>query len=53
MYAPGTYQEVPRPHAVGYERFPGPDATSDDPRSGEPVDATRLNPSFGGAAGGR
>lgn len=50
-YTPGTDPEVPRPHAVGYERFPGPDATEDDPRYGEPIDATRLNPSFGGAAG--
>ncbi|MEV8507159.1 serine hydrolase domain-containing protein [Actinoplanes sp. NPDC051475] len=50
-YTPGTYPQVPRPHAVGYERFPGPDATEDDPRYGEPIDATRLNPSFGGAAG--
>ncbi|BCJ50860.1 serine hydrolase [Actinoplanes sp. NBRC 14428] len=49
--APGTSPEIPRPHAVGYERFPGPDATEDDPKYGEPIDATRQNPSWGGAAG--
>jgi D-alanyl-D-alanine carboxypeptidase len=48
---PGTSPEIPRPHAIGYERFPGPDATEDDPDYGEPIDATRLNPSWGGAAG--
>ena len=48
---PGTSPEIPRPHAVGYERFPGPDATEEDPDYGEPIDATRLNPSWGGAAG--
>lgn len=48
---PGTDPDVPRPHAVGYERFPGPGGTPDDPRYGEPIDATRLNPSWGGAAG--
>ena len=48
---PGTSPEIPGPHAVGYERFPGPDATEDDPDYGEPIDATRLNPSWGGAAG--
>ena len=48
---PGTSPVVPRPHAVGYERFPGPGATPDDPNYGEPIDATLLNPSWGGAAG--
>jgi D-alanyl-D-alanine carboxypeptidase len=48
---PGTSPDIPRPHAVGYERFPGPDATEEDPDYGEPIDATRLNPSWGGAAG--
>jgi len=49
--APGTDPDIPGPHAVGYERFPGPDATEDDPDYGDPIDATRLNPSWGGAAG--
>ncbi len=49
--APDTDPDVPRPHAIGYERFAGPDATEDDPKYGEPIDATRLNPSWGGAAG--
>jgi D-alanyl-D-alanine carboxypeptidase len=50
-YTPGTSPGIPRPHAVGYERFPGPDATEDDPKYGEAIDATLLNPSWGGAAG--
>ncbi|GAB2593129.1 serine hydrolase [Paractinoplanes abujensis] len=48
---PGNDPNVPNPHAVGYERFPGPDATPEDPDYGEPIDATRLNPTWGGAAG--
>lgn len=48
---PGTWAGLPKPHAVGYERFPGPDATPEDPAYGEPIDATRQNPSWGGAAG--
>jgi D-alanyl-D-alanine carboxypeptidase len=48
---PGTSPFIPRPHAVGYERFPGPGATPDDPKYGEAIDATLLNPSWGGAAG--
>jgi len=50
-YLPGTTPTVPRPHAVGYQRFSGPGATPDDPRLGEPIDATLLNPSVAGAAG--
>jgi D-alanyl-D-alanine carboxypeptidase len=50
-YTPGTSPYVPEPHAIGYERFPGPDATEDDPKYGEPIDVTELNPSWGGAAG--
>jgi D-alanyl-D-alanine carboxypeptidase len=50
-FTPGTSPAIPRPHAIGYERFPGPDATEDDPDYGEPIDATLLNPSWGGAAG--
>ena len=42
---------IPGPHAVGYERFPGPNATDTDPDYGDPIDATVLNPSWGGAAG--
>jgi D-alanyl-D-alanine carboxypeptidase len=48
---PNTRVGIPGPHAVGYERFPGPNATPQDPDYGEPIDATRLNPSWGGAAG--
>jgi D-alanyl-D-alanine carboxypeptidase len=50
-YAPGTSPYVPAPHAVGYERFPGDGATEDDPKYGDPIDATLLNPSWGGSAG--
>ena len=50
-YTPGTSPTIPRPHAIGYERFPGPDGTEDDPQYGEAIDATELNPSWGGAAG--
>jgi len=48
---PGTDPTIPEPHAVGYERFPGPGATPEDPKYGEPIDATELNPSWGEAAG--
>ncbi|WP_205706637.1 serine hydrolase domain-containing protein [Kineococcus vitellinus] len=48
---PGSSSEIPGPHAVGYERFPGEGATPEDPRYGEAVDATELNPSWAGAAG--
>lgn len=48
---PGTSPTVPEPHAVGYERFPGPDATQDDPKYGDAIDATELNPSWAGSAG--
>lgn len=48
---PGTDPDVPTPHAEGYERFPGPDATDTDPDYGDFIDATRENPSWGGAAG--
>ncbi|PRY40403.1 D-alanyl-D-alanine carboxypeptidase [Umezawaea tangerina] len=41
-YTPGTSPLVPGPHAVGYERFTP---------EGEDIDATALNPSWGGAAG--
>ncbi|UQU62689.1 beta-lactamase family protein [Couchioplanes caeruleus] len=50
-YLPGTSAVIPRPHAVGYQRFPGPGATVDDPRYGEPIDATLVNPSLAGPAG--
>ncbi|WP_432826954.1 serine hydrolase domain-containing protein [Dactylosporangium sp. CA-092794] len=50
-YTPDTSPVIPPPHAVGYERFPGPGATPEDPQYGEPIDATELNPSWGGAAG--
>jgi D-alanyl-D-alanine carboxypeptidase len=45
-YTPGTQRTIPDPHAVGYERFPDQSG-----EYGEPIDATELNPSFGGAAG--
>ncbi|MFT7838735.1 serine hydrolase domain-containing protein [Saccharothrix sp. BKS2] len=50
---PGTSPVIPRPHAVGYERFPekGLEADPADPRYGEAIDATAFNPSWGGAAG--
>jgi D-alanyl-D-alanine carboxypeptidase len=50
-YLPGTTPTIPRPHAVGYQRFPGEGATMENPRYGEPIDATLLNPSLAGAAG--
>jgi D-alanyl-D-alanine carboxypeptidase len=48
--APGTSPRIPRPHAVGYERFPD-DPAAENPVHGEPIDATEQNPSWGGAAG--
>jgi D-alanyl-D-alanine carboxypeptidase len=50
-YLPGTSPLIPQPHAVGYERFPGPGATPEDPKYGDPIDATLQNPSWGGSAG--
>ena len=50
-YTPDTSSAIPGPHAIGYERFPGPNATADNLNYGEPIDATLLNPSWGGAAG--
>jgi D-alanyl-D-alanine carboxypeptidase len=48
---PGTRVDIPRPHAIGYERFPGPGATPEDPKYGAAIDATLQNPSWGGPAG--
>jgi D-alanyl-D-alanine carboxypeptidase len=48
---PGTDPELPSPHAVGYDRFPGRHATDSDPDYGSIKDSTRMNPSWGGAAG--
>ncbi|WP_432543006.1 serine hydrolase domain-containing protein [Kineococcus sp. SYSU DK002] len=48
---PGSSSEIRGPHAIGYERFPGEGATPEDPRYGEAIDATELNPSWAGAAG--
>jgi D-alanyl-D-alanine carboxypeptidase len=48
---PGTDPGLPAPHAIGYDRFPGRNATSTDPDYGPIVDSTRMNPSWGGAAG--
>ncbi|GIF20317.1 D-alanyl-D-alanine carboxypeptidase [Paractinoplanes tereljensis] len=50
-YLPAANPDIPGPHAVGYERFSGPDATEDDPDYGPAIDATRQNPTWGGAAG--
>ena len=50
-YLPGPTPTIPRPHAVGYQRFPGAGATAEYPRYGEPIDATLLNPSLAGPAG--
>lgn len=48
---PETDPDMPAPHAIGYERFPGKGATAEDPRYGRQIDATRQNVSWGGAAG--
>lgn len=48
---PGTRVDIPRPNAIGYQRFPGPGATPEDPKYGEAIDVTLLNPSLAGAAG--
>ncbi|MFG1925116.1 serine hydrolase domain-containing protein [Cryptosporangium sp. NPDC048952] len=48
---PGTDHSVPQPHAIGYERFPGSGATPEDPKYGEPIDATELSSTWGDAAG--
>ncbi|MFI5959337.1 serine hydrolase domain-containing protein [Cryptosporangium sp. NPDC051539] len=48
---PATDHTVPEPHAIGYERFPGPDATATDPKYGPAIDATELSPTWGDAAG--
>ena len=50
-YLPDTSPFIPQPHAVGYERFPGPGGTPEDPKYGDPIDATLQNPSWGGSAG--
>jgi D-alanyl-D-alanine carboxypeptidase len=49
--APSTSPDIARPHAIGYERFPVPGSNPDDPEYGAPIDATRQNVSWGGAAG--
>jgi D-alanyl-D-alanine carboxypeptidase len=48
---PDTDPTIPRPHAIGYERFPGPGFTQADPKYGDPIDVTEFNPSLAGAAG--
>lgn len=48
---PGSSSRIPGPNATAYERFPGEGATPEDPRYGEAIDATELNPSWAGAAG--
>jgi D-alanyl-D-alanine carboxypeptidase len=46
---PGTRAGIPGPNAIGYERFAGPGATVEDPNYSRAIDATRQNPSWGGA----
>ena len=48
---PGTKTTVPAPHAIGYQRFPGEGATPEDPKFGDEIDATVMNPSWADAAG--
>jgi D-alanyl-D-alanine carboxypeptidase len=48
---PGTKTTVPTPHAIGYQRFPGEGATAEDPKFGDEIDATAMNPSWANAAG--
>jgi D-alanyl-D-alanine carboxypeptidase len=43
--------DLPEPHATNYERFPGEDATSEDPQYGNPIDVTEQNTTYGGPAG--
>jgi D-alanyl-D-alanine carboxypeptidase len=50
-YLPDTSPLIPRPHAIGYERFLTADSTPENPEYGEPIDATLQNPSWGGSAG--
>ncbi|MCS7482537.1 serine hydrolase domain-containing protein [Umezawaea endophytica] len=48
---PGTKTTLPTPHAIGYQRFPGEGATPEDPKFGDEIDATAMNPSWANAAG--
>lgn len=48
---PGTRAGIPGPSAIGYEKFPGPGATVEDPKWSRAINATRQNPSWAGAAG--
>ncbi|HWO67570.1 MAG TPA: serine hydrolase domain-containing protein [Umezawaea sp.] len=48
---PGTKTALPTPHAIGYQRFPGEGATAEDPKFGDEIDATTMNPSWANAAG--
>src|SRR4051794_15516000 len=50
-FTPGASPVIPGPHAVGYHRFPAPDATAADPVYSDLIDTTQLNPSWAGAAG--
>jgi D-alanyl-D-alanine carboxypeptidase len=50
-YLPHTSPFIPEPHAVGYERLIVPGGTDEDPKYGDPIDATLQNPSWGGSAG--
>ena len=50
-YLPRTSPDIPGLHSVGYQAYPLPGSTPQHPAYGDPIDATRLNPSWGGAAG--
>ncbi|MFG1924157.1 serine hydrolase domain-containing protein [Cryptosporangium sp. NPDC048952] len=49
--APRTSLDVPEPHAPGYHRFPAPGTTPDEGKLGEPVDTTRMSPTWFASAG--
>jgi D-alanyl-D-alanine carboxypeptidase len=50
-FLPGTRAGIPGPNAIGYEKFPGPDATAEDLDWSREINATRYNPSWTGASG--
>jgi D-alanyl-D-alanine carboxypeptidase len=50
-FLPGTNVGIPGPNAIGYQKFPGPGATDEDPNWSRAIDASLQNPSLAGAAG--
>jgi D-alanyl-D-alanine carboxypeptidase len=50
-FLPGTKVGIPGPNAIGYEKFPGPGATAEDPNWSPEINATRYDPSWTGASG--